>query len=149
MINHHETAVIEAARTVFRAHDMRDRTDRLATLKAAVDAYELHVTAEAMYGPTTRDRFAEALGRLPGQSGTRAMRLLVERFNGDPGLLAQVSWSDVRSINGAGHQVIAAWCAALVHIGMPPRWADAAVAGLSDDAYVSRLLANSAVLRGQ
>lgn len=147
MINHHETAVIEAARTVFRAHDMRDRTDRLATLKAAVDAYELHVTAEAMYGPTTRDRFAEALGRLPGQSGTRAMRLLVERFNGDPALLARAPWHEVRSINGAGATVIAAWIAVLDYVGLFPTWAGSAT---SQIAVVANGVAQyERILRGQ
>lgn len=147
MINHHETAVIEAARTVFRAHDMRDRTDRLATLKAAVDAYELHVTAEAMYGPTTRDRFAEALGRLPGQSGTRAMRLLVERFNGDPALLAAAYWIDVRAINGAGSTIIAAWIAVLDYIGLPAVWAAEATAQMGGMA--NGLTQYERILRGQ
>jgi hypothetical protein len=116
-----ERAVLEAARRVFRADAMRERIERMATLQRAVGAYELELTASTVGKPDLEEQFLNALGFLDGQVNTRAWNAYKRNW-ASPAVLAAADELDVKAARQAGPAVVAAWTAALTHVGLQPAW---------------------------
>lgn len=112
-MNDLETAVIEAARRLFSSL-LPDRSARVATLRAAVQAYEDSLIADAADGMTKEDEFFRALN-VSGRAVRIKNVLRNERLG--PRDLALMQSVELFDIKGLGFLSVPAILAALHHAG--------------------------------
>lgn len=112
-MNNLETSIVTAARKLFSAH-AEDRSAKVATLRAAVQAYEDFLIAEQVGGITQEERFYWAL-RVSGRTVRIKNALQAEGLS--PADLAGMHFSEISDIRNLGALSMPAIIAALHFAG--------------------------------